>query len=175
MNLTNSDLKNLRLYIIKRYGRNYYRLEPDDILNETIVYLIEKNKFKSSNIRYIASSTFYAISNLKKRYVVSEKLKKNNLLKIEETLKEEQIQTPYNNLYEKELQKLILNYKPKSSGKSRVGIICLTTGEKFDSISDAANKYKLSVSNIGRNLRKEIPFVGKLNGQKLVWEKLNKG
>ena len=175
MNLTNDDLKSLRLYIIKRYGLNYYKLEPDDILNETIIYLIEKDRFKTSDIRYIAHSTFYAISNLKKKHNLSEKLKNNNLLKIEESLKEEQIQTPYNNLYQKELQKLMLNYKPKSDGKPKVSIICLTTGEKFNSISEAANKYKLSVSNISRNIRKEIPFVGKLNGQKLVWEKLNKG
>lgn len=172
MLLTSNDLKSLRLYITKRYGANHYRLEPDDILNETILYLIERNKFEATNIRYIASSTFFAIRNLKRKQAVISKLQSSELLKINETIKEEELPTPYEDTYESELKVLMANYKKPEAGTPKVPIICISTGEKFNSVSDAAKKYNVDRSAIRRNINKLCDYAGKYNGLKLVWKDL---
>jgi hypothetical protein len=172
MLLTNSDIKSLRLYITKRYGSNHYRLEPDDILNETVLYLIERNKFEATNIRYIASSTFFAIKNLKRKQAVISKLQSSELLKINETIKEEELSTPYEDTYESELKTLIANYKKPEAGTPKAPVICVSTGEKFNSISDAARRYKIHGSAIRRNINKLCDYAGKYNGLKLVWKDL---
>ena len=60
----------------------------------------------------------------------------------------------------------------KTVGEShKKSIICVTTGEKFDSIIDASNKYgvdRASISNCCNNKRKSA---GKMiGGKKLIWK-----
>ena len=169
MTLSLKDVKSLRLYITKRYGKIHYNLEPDDILNETILYLIERDKLTNSNIKYIASTTFYAIRNLKSKNLVIYKLMNSNIVKINEQIKEEILTTPFNTTYEKELQNLMLNYKKPEADKAKKRIICLTTGEEFDSMSKAAKKYGIDTSAIRKNIKKLTISAGKCNGVKLMW------
>lgn len=56
----------------------------------------------------------------------------------------------------------------------RKKVICLTTGEIFDSIVDAKNKYNVNRSSIPKCCEKERNYAGKLpDGTKLKWEYYN--
>ena len=169
MTLTLRDVKSLRLYIAKRYGKIHYNLEPDDILNETILYLIERDKLNVSNIKYIASTTFYAIKNLKRKNLVVYKLMNSNLVKINEQMRQEILDTPFDTTYEKQINKLMLNYRKPLAGKCKKRVICLTTGEEFDSMSKAAKKYGIDTSAIRKNIKKLTISAGKCDGVKLMW------
>lgn len=48
--------------------------------------------------------------------------------------------------------------------------ICVTTGEKFDSIKDASDHYNINQSSIAACCRKERKHAGKLNGERLQWK-----
>lgn len=49
-------------------------------------------------------------------------------------------------------------------------VICITTGEKFNSIKKAGNHYGINQSNIAACCRKERKHAGKLNGVLLQWK-----
>lgn len=55
-------------------------------------------------------------------------------------------------------------------------IICITTGEIFDTISEAVEKYNIDSSTLSRCLKGKIQYAGKLKtsknsiGKKLVWK-----
>jgi hypothetical protein len=85
--LTYKDIGDIRRYIFKRYGKSHFGLEPDDILNETILYMLETNR--EINPRHIASSTFYAISTEKKRHKRYLSLLSSHLLKTSENIKQD--------------------------------------------------------------------------------------
>ena len=57
----------------------------------------------------------------------------------------------------------------ESKAKNKKKILCITTNEIFDSISDAAKKYNLSVQNISRACQGKNRYCGKYNEQKLYW------
>ena len=48
-------------------------------------------------------------------------------------------------------------------------VTCVTTGETFDSVKSAAEKYGLYDTNIVRCCKEENKHTGKLNGQRLEW------
>lgn len=48
-------------------------------------------------------------------------------------------------------------------------VVCITTGEKFVSLLEAAKKYGLTYSNISSCCAGRLKSSGKLNGEKLVW------
>lgn len=55
-------------------------------------------------------------------------------------------------------------------------VICLTTGEVFDSLGDANLKYGISNSKLSMNLRGKIACAGKLeDGTTLTWEYFYEG
>ena len=57
-----------------------------------------------------------------------------------------------------------------NSKKGNKKVICITTGEIFDSLTNAANKYILKTSYISRCCRYKRNYTGKLlDGTKLVW------
>jgi len=68
---------------------------------------------------------------------------------------------------------LKLNYKYVSKKGGQVynarKIICLSTEEIFDSVSDAVIKYNLSQPNIVKCCKGERKYCGKLEGMKLTW------
>ena len=53
---------------------------------------------------------------------------------------------------------------------NRIKVICITTGETFDSIKDASDHYKAAISNISACCRGRLKSAGKLNGIKLQWK-----
>lgn len=85
----------------------------------------------------------------------------------------------YNNCYGTRLKRV----GEKNSGKgnamygkpspNRKKVKCITTGETFDSITEAAKKYKCKPSHIIQNCKGEIKSCSKLqDGTKLVWKYL---
>ena len=59
-------------------------------------------------------------------------------------------------------------YKPFKSKRERM-VKCLTTGEVFSKITDAANKYNICGSNISYCCNGKIKYAGKLNGVPMRW------
>ena len=55
---------------------------------------------------------------------------------------------------------------------NRIKVMCITTGETFDSIKDASDHYKAAISNISACCRGRLKSAGKLNGTKLQWKHL---
>ena len=54
---------------------------------------------------------------------------------------------------------------------NRKKVKCITTGEIFDSITEASKKYKCKPSHIIQNCKGEIKSCSKLSdGTKLIWE-----
>ncbi len=49
-------------------------------------------------------------------------------------------------------------------------ILCLTTGEIFETVSEASRKYNVGTSKICYCCKKKLKSAGKLNGQKLTWQ-----
>ena len=50
-------------------------------------------------------------------------------------------------------------------------VICLTTGEIFEDIKSATNKYSIAEGNITKNCKGKRKSAGKLsNGEKLIWK-----
>ena len=56
----------------------------------------------------------------------------------------------------------------RSMGGHRV--LCLTTGEVFETVSEASRKYNVGTSKICYCCKKKLKSAGKLNGQKLTWQ-----
>ena len=63
-------------------------------------------------------------------------------------------------------RKLSEEHKQKLSKK----VICITTGEKFNSVKKAGNHYGINQSSIAACCRKERKHAGKLNGVRLQWK-----
>lgn len=57
-----------------------------------------------------------------------------------------------------------------SRGMGGRKILCLTTGEIFETASEASRKYNVGVSKICYCCKKKLKSAGKLNGQKLIWQ-----
>ena len=83
----------------------------------------------------------------------------------------------YNNCYGTRLKRV--SDKNKGEGNPMYGkpshnrkkVKCITTGEIFDSISEASKKYKCKPSHIIQNCKGEIKSCSKLSdGTKLIWE-----
>ena len=53
---------------------------------------------------------------------------------------------------------------------NRIKVMCITTGETFDSIKDASDHYRAAISNISACCRGRLKSAGKLNGIKLQWK-----
>ena len=49
-------------------------------------------------------------------------------------------------------------------------ILCVTTGEIFETVSEASRKYNVATSKICFCCKKKLKSAGKLNGQKLIWQ-----
>ena len=60
----------------------------------------------------------------------------------------------------------------EAQAKNKKAVICITTGETFDSISEAAIHYKVAKGNISHCCNGIYKHAGKLNGIKLQWEYL---
>ena len=83
----------------------------------------------------------------------------------------------YNNCYGTRLKRV--SDKNKGEGNPMYGkpshnrkkVKCITTGEIFDSITEASKKYKCKPSHIIQNCKGEIKSCSKLSdGTKLIWE-----
>ena len=62
------------------------------------------------------------------------------------------------------------NYIPSKKNKiEATKVICLTTGEIFNSQIEASKKYKLKQGGISKCCRGKARYAGKLNSEKLIW------
>ena len=61
-------------------------------------------------------------------------------------------------------------YKLNISDQRSKKVICITTGETFDSIKDACKRYKVLQSSISKCCIGKYKHAGKLNGIKLQWK-----
>jgi hypothetical protein len=52
-------------------------------------------------------------------------------------------------------------------------ILCLTTGEVFETASEASRKYNLTPTNVLKCCKGERKSAGKINEQKLIWQYYN--
>ena len=52
-------------------------------------------------------------------------------------------------------------------------VMCVTTGETFNTIKDAAEKYKVHATNISQCCRGNIKHAGQLDGTPLEWRYIN--
>ena len=112
--------------------------------------------------------------NNKKLIQAGKKWKEENLEKVKEHMKKvnqakEKWQKEHPEEYQAEVQKWILSGSIANSQKVK----CITTGEIFNSISEAARayaKYGCKQANISKVLKGERKSCGKKDGKKLFWE-----
>lgn len=73
----------------------------------------------------------------------------------------------YNNTYGTRIERI--------SVKNRKKVICLTTGEIFNSINEAGRKMNIDCGDISRCCRNKQKSAGKhpITGEKLIWKSLN--
>ena len=57
----------------------------------------------------------------------------------------------------------------EKKGRTR-SVVCVTTGDVFDSIKNAAKQYNIHANNIAQCCRGSIKHAGRLNGQLLEWQ-----
>ena len=157
--LTSRDVKSLLKYIYKRYGQQYRMMEPGDILNETILYMLENGKKLTTN--YIAASTFYALSAKRKQQQRMDKIQNSEKFFFHEKQREEMY-----SFYSYKKKKDVIKYP----------IQCVTTGKLFKTTTEAAKFYKTSQGNISRciNGNSSYTTAGKYNGLPLQWKRLTK-
>lgn len=64
--------------------------------------------------------------------------------------------------------------KQKLSESKKIKVICITTKEKFDSMSTASEKYNIKLSNLSACCRGKQKSAGKhpITGEKLIWQYL---
>jgi hypothetical protein len=78
------------------------------------------------------------------------------------------IETPYDVLSKKE-QPIEL----KVTGKgTKIPVVCLTTGEIFKTLAEAAASYKISVSMLSKHISGKRKSAGKYKDLKLQWKRL---
>lgn len=157
LTLTSNDIRILIKYIYKRYGSQYKMMNPEDILNETILYMLEEGKELVP--RYIAFSTFYAITNKIKQKNRLDRIKNSGQFFFHEKQREE--------MYS------FYSYKKKKD-PSAYPIYCITTKKSFKNVSEAARFYNTDQSNLNKCLNgsKNYPSAGKYNGITLQWKRL---
>ena len=69
--------------------------------------------------------------------------------------------------------KISLINKGRKHPETSKKIICITTGEVFNSITDGANKYKIDISTLAKHCKGRNNYCGKNeNGEKLSWKYL---
>lgn len=74
-------------------------------------------------------------------------------------------------LNDNELSKIRhLAAREKATNSLKKKVRCITTGEEFECINDAARKYNISDSCIIRCCKGRQEYTGRLTGQKLQWE-----
>ena len=57
----------------------------------------------------------------------------------------------------------------EKKGRTR-SVVCVTTGDVFDSIKNAAKQYNIHANNIAQCCRGSIKHAGRLDGQLLEWQ-----
>ena len=75
------------------------------------------------------------------------------------------------------IEKIEAENKANEDGKrprQRRSVICITTGEVFNTIKDAVKKYKVHATNISQCCRGKVNHTGKLpDGTPLEWRYIN--
>lgn len=98
-------------------------------------------------------------------------LVQQNMIKVNQAKEQWQKEHP------QEYQNQIDNWRQAGSIANSQKIICITTGEIFESISEAARQYArygCTQPNISKVLKGERKSCGKKDGQKLKWKKFQK-
>ena len=57
----------------------------------------------------------------------------------------------------------------EKKGRTR-SVVCITTGDVFDSIKNAAKQYDIHANNIAQCCRGSIKHAGRIDGQLLEWQ-----
>lgn len=57
----------------------------------------------------------------------------------------------------------------EKKGRTR-SVVCVTTGDVFDSIKNAAKQYNIHANNIAQCCRGSIKHAGRIDGQLLEWQ-----
>ena len=158
-NLSEQQAKIMEMSLIYYYKSNdrqygYNRTNGGDLRNDKKVICITDNKtFNSAT----DAANYYNVSSANISAVCLGNRKYTKIKNIQ-----------YDFKYLDENNKIIkTNFKSKAKNKKRV--LCITTNEIFNSISEAAIQYDLNVQNISRACQGKNRFCGKLNGEKLFW------
>ena len=170
------------LYQVSNLGRvkslNYNRTKSEKILKTAMrrgylgVTLFKDGKPKTFMVHRLVAMMF--INNPEKLPVVNHK-DEDKLNNNADNL--EWCTILYNNCYGTRLERVSDKNRGKNNpmyGKpshNRKKVKCITTGEVFDSIHEASQKYKCNPSHIIENCKGKIKSCSKLqDGTKLIWE-----
>ena len=174
--LTNQQLKELRVFLFKQLNKLNQQLDDNDKFNTPDIaeeyykvanYRIDTEPFiclNDSN-EYIDRAEFAKEHNLLYGSV------KNTILKSKKTGRPHQVKGYFlidKSRYDpnKDYSKF-MNNKPLTIKK----IICTTTGEVFNTLAEASNKYKISCPHIGECCKGKRKSAGKhpITGEKMIW------
>ena len=157
-------------------GLNPYANKTEEEMEEIGKKISEKNKGKkrseemkrkmseSHKRENLSEETIQSMSESHKGMHYSEERNK----KISESKKGKKIseETKQKMSEAKKGKKFSEEHKQKLSKK----VICITTGEKFNSVKKAGNHYGINQSSIAACCRKERKHAGELNGIRLQWK-----
>jgi hypothetical protein len=160
---TSSSIIKLKKKLSYRY-RNYKGIEIDDILNESILKVLESG----ADINYIGNILQAARCFMSNRSKIIKTRTSLQHMLYNCYMTAQHTETPYDILSEKE-QPLQL----KVTGKGiKIPIVCLTTGEVFQTLAAAAITYGISVSTLSKHISGKRKSAGKYKDLKLQWKRL---
>ena len=132
------------------------------------VKLYKNGKQYNKNVHRLVTTTFIPNPQGKKEVNHIDGDKTNNRVSNLEwvTAKENQ-----QHAWESGLHVITEETKKKMSEAHKKQVICVTTGEKFDCIRDAQEKYNVANSNISACCKGKLKSAGKLpTGERLIWK-----
>ena len=134
------------------------------------VMLSKNGKYKTFRVHRLVAKAFISNpDNLPEVNHIDENKENNNVENLEWCTRE--YNNNYGNRNKKDSEKKKINYLGTNNPRARK-VKCVTTGEVFNTMKEACEKYNISNQNISKCCRGRLKSAGKhpVTGEKLKWE-----